>query len=188
MRDIINWGLNSKISPFTVYRKAPNALTFKIAKGMAKRRFLIDDCKQLDIMAFYLCQIFKMGGTYEYALMNLFTSGLRAQKGLAAKSRLGDEDFSVPFSFVYGDVDWVKSIDRGASEELIALKKQHVGSDNDNLYTCIIVPDSDHNLHFDNPIATTNAILNIVLGKDLPIKTRKEYGDAIGPFKHQVSV
>ena len=33
-----------------------------------------------------------------------------------------------------------------------------------------IIPESDHNLHMDNPIAFANCIINDILGENLPVE------------------
>ncbi len=40
-----------------------------------------------------------------------------------------------------------------------------------------IVPDSDHNMHQDNPIALANTIINDLLKENLPVLTLLEYND-----------
>jgi len=61
-------------------------------------------------------QICLRQGTTEYALMVNFEHGLQAKVPLSNQDKLGRPDFPVPFSFVYGDADWVPSVDEGASE------------------------------------------------------------------------
>lgn len=64
-----------------------------------------------------------MPGTVEFGLPMQFTSGLRAILGLAGETRLANPEFKLPFCIVMGELDYVKSLDDGASEALIYLKK-----------------------------------------------------------------
>ena len=61
--------------------------------------------------------------TGDHALPLQFENGLRSKMGLDHESRLGNEEFKVPFCIVFGEIDYVKSLDKGASEDLIKLKK-----------------------------------------------------------------
>lgn len=71
-----------------------------------------------------MSDVYTKPGTYEYAIYNMFSSNLRAIKGLSSPQRLGSEDFKVPFSFIFGSRDWVKDHDNRAAEALVALKKE----------------------------------------------------------------
>ncbi len=37
---------------------------------------------------------------------------------------LKDSKFEIPFSFIYGDIDWVLNVDEGVSRQLIEAKKE----------------------------------------------------------------
>ncbi len=50
-------------------------------------------------------------GTSEYALMVLFDLRLQAHHPLGTENKLCNPCFPLNFSFVYGDSDWVRSID-----------------------------------------------------------------------------
>ena len=67
-------------------------------------------------------QVFRRAGTSEYALTNLFTSGMRPINGLNCQWMMQNPNFTVPFSIVFGENDWMKGIDRGQSELLIQIK------------------------------------------------------------------
>ena len=71
-------------------------------------------------MVDYLFQILMRPGTTEYALFQLFAIGIRSKYGL--NNLLNSEDFKVEFTIIFGDIDWVKELDSGASELLIELK------------------------------------------------------------------
>ena len=79
---------------------------------------------------------------------------------------LASPDFNVPFTIIFGDVDWVRRVDNDSSLELVQEKcrQGYYGTG----YT--VVPGSDHNLHMDNPVAFANAIINFLLDLDLPVE------------------
>jgi hypothetical protein len=55
----------------------------------------------------------------ECALMVLFDCALQAKLPLSDKERLGNPNFPIPFSIIYGDNDWVLRIDDNQSQDLI---------------------------------------------------------------------
>ena len=58
-------------------------------------------------------------GTTEYALKNMFEIPLLAHEPLNKIDKLGNPNFQIAFSFVYGDDDWVGVLDEGASLALV---------------------------------------------------------------------
>ena len=107
-------------------------------------------------MVEYMWQIFMRRGTTEYSLAVLFDMFLTAARPLGGRDMLGDPEFAVPFSFVFGDGDWVRSADGGSSEKLIQARK---ASDPNSSYKYHLVPHSDHNMHMDNPAGFASAII-----------------------------
>mmetsp|Transcript_5603 Transcript_5603/g.9648 ORF Transcript_5603/g.9648 Transcript_5603/m.9648 type:complete len:88 (+) Transcript_5603:817-1080(+) len=73
--------------------------------------------------------------------MVLFEVGFHAKVSLS--NELGKSDFPVPFSFIYGDQDWVKQVDEGSTERLL----EKLGKREEMM----IVSNSDHNIQMDNP-------------------------------------
>ena len=141
--------------------------------------------EQEDILTDYLMTIFQMPGTTEVALYKLFALALRARFGLDTQDRLLDPSFITPFSILFGDDDWVKTVaDRGASPELITKKRAQLG-DKPNLlennYNYVVLPEAGHNLHMDNPIGLSNFIINeCLLGTEylseaLPVQATSRY-------------
>jgi hypothetical protein len=51
--------------------------------------------------------------------MVLFNPNLVAKIPLSLKDRLGNPDFQLPISVIFGDQDWVKDVDGGASLKLV---------------------------------------------------------------------
>ena len=79
------------------------------------------------------------------------------------KDKLSSGSFPIPVSFIYGDADWVKRVEKEGPQEVVDANP-NVGS---KLY---VIPDSDHNLQMDNPLAFANCIINDILGEDLVIE------------------
>lgn len=92
-------------------------------------------------------------GTTEYAIMVLFDLGLYPKISLGHPDRLGNADFPIPVSFIYGDKDWVRSVDMDAGLKITDNNK----FGNSKYY---LVNDSDHNMHMDNPLGFANIIIN----------------------------
>jgi hypothetical protein len=70
----------------------------------------------------------KPGATTEFALLINFDSEMGAYLPLGTQEKMGGLDFPVPFSIVHGDIDWVRDIDMGASEEIVQINKQKFGN------------------------------------------------------------
>lgn len=90
----------------------------------------------------------------------------RAHQGL--ELFLNDEEFETPFSFFYGGIDWMRSLNKGLSKEIIEKR-------NDANYNYYIIPGSNHNMFCENPQAMCNAIINDLFGKRLPVLLPSEY-------------
>lgn len=150
---MINWFLMSKTSPFVFHRISPYSVAFLWCEALAKNRFRLNTEREWKACAQLLTQVFRRPATFEHALPIMFGTGLRARMGLASATRLGNPNFTVPFSIIHGDVDWVKSIDNGAAENLIKKRHELCGDDEESkkLYNYTVLPDSDHNMHFENP-------------------------------------
>jgi hypothetical protein len=61
-------------------------------------------------------------GTTEYAMNIMFHFGINPKLPLNDFNKLGNPEFPIPFSFIYGSHDWVQNLDEGASEILISEK------------------------------------------------------------------
>lgn len=35
-----------------------------------------------------------------------------------------DEKFEIPFSFIYGEIDWVLNVDEGVSKQIVETKRE----------------------------------------------------------------
>ena len=78
----------------------------------------------------------------------MFEYDITPKISLSNPSKLGREDFKVPFSIVFGDDDWMTSYDDGCSKILIEQKQlTKIGT----MCRFITIPDSDHLIHNDNP-------------------------------------
>jgi len=68
-------------------------------------------------------------GTTEYAPMVNFNITLCAHLPLGIKSKLGNELFPLPISFIYGDNDWVQMLEEDIADIVISKNKYGVYSD-----------------------------------------------------------
>ena len=91
----------------------------RMIKGYCEKRQKVENEDQREAVIDYMYQIFLRKGTTEYALMVNFELGMQAKIPLSNPEKLGRTDFPIPFSFVYGDDDWVPLTDDGASKRLI---------------------------------------------------------------------
>ena len=105
-----------------------------------------------------------------------FTLPLQAIIPLSREDRLGRKDFPIPIAIFYGSIDWVMAVDGLASQKIID------NSEKNKLY---MIPDSDHNMHMDNPQGLVNSIFNEVFGDDLPVLKHHEYSEYIQPDKFE---
>ena len=118
-------------------------------------------------------------GTTEKGITNLFQLPLLAHIPLAKEEKLGNPAFPIAFSFIFGDRDWAARIDGGAAPRLVQkstfYEQPCLLSGTKSQYH--LVPDSDHNMHMDNPLAFANLIINDLLniGTPLPVLTVDEY-------------
>ena len=99
---------------------------------------------------------------------------------MSLPEKLGKPDFPVPFSFIYGDMDWVARIDDGASLRLIEANQFYINGGTKPTNTTHgqfhVIPTSDHNMHMDNSVAFVNSIINdLVEGANEPVLTVEEY-------------
>ena len=94
----------------------------------------------------------------------MFDSNLVAKIPLDSTSKLGSKKFPIPFSIIFGDKDWAHMRDQGNSESLIKDNQFFIGRGKKPKKTTFSqyhrVPTSDHNMHFDNPQAFINIIIN----------------------------
>jgi hypothetical protein len=67
----------------------------------------------------YLFQIIYREGTFEYSFNILFEYDIIPKISLSDCTKLGNENFNVPFSIVFGDDDWMTNYDEGFSKILI---------------------------------------------------------------------
>lgn len=94
----------------------------------------MDNDDQRQALIDYMYQIFLREGTTEYALMINFELGMQAKIPLSNADKLGSPDFPLPFSFIYGDDDWVPLTDDGASQKLVENHNLNEKNSNADLY------------------------------------------------------
>jgi len=149
------YGWGKKISPFSVARFAGKKRALKSLGRYAGRRNLNGEAK--DSVRDYLYQIIMRPGSTEYALMVNFAPGLVCHLPLEDPSKLANPNLPFAVSFIYGDNDWVGTMEQEAPQRTIdALLSGNNSARCHNL----ICPGSGHNLHMDNPIGLCNMIIN----------------------------
>ena len=84
-----------------------------------KRRQNTVNCAQTIALRDYLFHIIARKGTSEYALIICFKQGLKPDYPLGTEEKLFNPDFPCPFSFVYGDNDWTRRVDKYYGKECI---------------------------------------------------------------------
>jgi hypothetical protein len=92
-----------------------------------------------------------------------FEPGIQAKIPLSNKEKLCKESFPLALSFIYGELDWVLRLEKDAYAQVIEQNMEG------NICKMHIIPESDHNMHYDNPQALANTIINDLLGENLPI-------------------
>ena len=122
-----------------------------------------------ETMTQYIYQIFAREGTTEYAIQVNFNFALDCRTPLGDKFKKSQLPFD--FSFIYGEIDWVRLyVDSDTSQECVNINSLKNGG----ISKYHIVPDATHNLHYNNPEALANTIINDLLHLDLPIRSLAE--------------
>ena len=141
----VQWGWGKRMSPFTFVRMAPRGQALKWIANYVRRRQPTDSEEEAAAIVDYMYQIFNRAGTTEFGLNICFDLSLYCKATpLAHPSRLGNAEFPVPVSFVYGQHDWVRRVDEEAGRVVVEANS-HPSS---RLH---FLQDSDHNMHMDNP-------------------------------------
>jgi cardiolipin-specific phospholipase len=149
---LISWGWEKNISPFSFARFAGRTGTLKFIAGYVKNRQKVDNEDQASAIRDYMYQVFMRPGTTESALMMCFELGFYSKV-----TPLGHPDkllaMPIPVSFIYGENDWVKRVDKNAGKIVIEASQ----NPECKYYE---VTNSDHNMHMDNPMEFSNIIIN----------------------------
>jgi len=124
--------------------------------------------------------IYQRSGTTEAALMVNFDLTLHAYLPLGTEDKLANPNFPIPVSFFYGSRDWVRNIDQDFAQNCVAANQEKFPDSS----KFIEIPDSDHNMHMDNPQALCNAIINELLGGSLPVLAADEYEEDANMISH----
>jgi pimeloyl-ACP methyl ester carboxylesterase len=163
---IMKYGWGKKISPFSVARFIGRKQTLKMITNYVERRQKVDNQEQAEGVRDYMYQIFMRPGTTEYALMMCFELGLYPKLSLGHPDRL--PSLPIPITFVYGDQDWVRSVDNDAGRQIVN-NSQFPES------AYYLVQSSDHNMHMDNPLGFSNIIItDLVPNQNLDIRAMPE--------------
>lgn len=136
---------NKRMSPLTPGRYAPRRLSLHILRKYVIKRQKCEADHMKEIVSRYLYQIFSRPGTTEFGLMICFNFSLQAHLPLGTPEKLLREDFPIPVSFIYGENDWTRVVDQDFGKQIVDVNS-HKGKC--HFHLC---PDSDHNMHMDNP-------------------------------------
>ena len=67
-----------------------------------------------------MLQISMRQGTTEYAPMINFTLTLQAHIALGEPEKLKNADFPLPITFIYGDNDWVQTLEEDIADQILS--------------------------------------------------------------------
>lgn len=162
------WLWNKKFSPLAPGRQVPKKLSLFSLKKYVVNRQKCDHDDMKETVTRYLYQIFMRPGTSEHGIMVCFNFSLQTTLALGTAEKLLNPEFPIPLSFVYGDKDWTRVVDQDFAKECVAANKF---KENSHFFLC---PDSDHNMHMDNPQALANILINNFMDLNLPVLTLAE--------------
>ena len=94
-----------------------------------------------------------------------FGPGFICYEPLGAETALASSSFPISVSYSFGDVDWMRRLEGDAPQKVIDINPHRASK-------LHILPDSDHNMHMDNPEACANIIINDLLGEHMDITPR----------------
>ena len=115
-------------------------------------------------------------GTTEYAIMVNFNYSLYPHFPLGTEDKLSNPDLPFGISFIYGQNDWTRVVDDDFAKIVCEKNKFESSKFHE-------VPDSDHNMHMDNPSALAALMINDLLGLNLPVLTLKEQENNFAKIK-----
>ena len=103
-----------------------------------ERKCQLKSQQEIETVCDFMYQIISRKGTTENCIFVNYDLSLKA------KLPLGDKVVpSLPIVTIYGENDWTKLIDDSAAERMSQLNRES---------RVFELPNSDHNLHYDNPI------------------------------------
>jgi len=115
----------NKWSPFGMMRKSGSWGAKKLVNYYLNRRIgeALQD-EEREHMGTYMHQCFMREGSTEYAIFICFVLGMYAVNPLELDNRLGNPEFDLPISFIYGDIDWM---DHRGGRRIVAKNKYKDG-------------------------------------------------------------
>lgn len=147
-----------KISYFKMLRLMGYKFAREFVEQYIYRKIKNDDYKAF-IYSCFTYQLFMKNIETDIVLLINFDSSLRSYLPIGSKQMLTSPDFNVPMSIMFGEYDWMRKIDSGASEEIIVFNKIKFGQQSNHL----ICPSSNHDMNIDNPAAVSACIINDLL-------------------------
>lgn len=163
IRHLLKRMFESRISVFQIMRRFGKPFTKFWIKNHAANHIRLEKDEMKLVIDFWY-QIFKRFDPTEYALLVNFDQNMQAKLPLGSPKKLGRKNFPIPISIIFGDDDWALIYDQGASEALISKNQFNadtgVKPPRGTWSRYYILPDSDHNMHYDNYIGLTSLIIN----------------------------
>ena len=165
----------NRLTPFRMARKLGPRVAKTLYKGFIERKFVTTGSVKeewVDDVLDYMYLVNVQESNQEMGIMINFNLKLEAVYPLASPEKLMSSDFPIPISIMYGDTDWVGGLESDAPKLICDSSKYKGNSENDEgllISKLHIVPTSDHQLHFDNPMGLANSIINDVYNLKLAI-------------------
>ena len=131
-----------------------------IEKVVVKNRIKCDDKSMSRVVQYYLFQVLLRKGTSEHAITVNFNFSLEPHLPLGTAEKLASPEFPIPISFIYGDHDWTRVVDQDYAKVCVEANQFKEDS------KFHLVPDSDHNMHMDNPEELSSLIIDDLLGSE----------------------
>ena len=143
--------------------------------------------EQVDDVLDYMFCVNSLESEQERGIMINFNLKLEADLPLATEGKLMSNEFPIPLSIMYGQNDWVRGLESEAPIHICNANKFAAKSENEEglmVSKYHIIPTSDHNLHFDNPIGLANSIINDIYDLKLPIPVNEQFLMSNGQFEY----
>ena len=113
----------NKISPFGINRFLGRRQSLDMFQGYVERKLRPGGAvknEHVQGLVDYMLQISMRQGTTEYAPMINFTLTLQAHIALGEPEKLKNADFPLPITFIYGDNDWVQTLEEDIADQILS--------------------------------------------------------------------
>ena len=93
------------------------------------------------------------------ATMQTFNVGMICKNPVGAPDKLGSSTFPIGVSFIYGDADPLRGLEEDGPQKVVDINP----NPGCKVHIC---PETEHNMHQENPKALVNIMLKDLLGED----------------------